>query len=110
MRHYTLTHQHSHLGVAFFSPTLATPVDLTTILEMLQATPTDAFLRAEARRLLAQAGEERVRALAGHADPTLAALALETPRPPLAHVRSRAMEVLSGLGALAGPERWRRGG
>lgn len=195
MRHYTLAHQHSHLGVAFFTPKLTPPVDIPTILEMVQTTPTDAFLRAEARRLLAQAGEERVRTLAGHADPTLAALALETvllhpdvehltdllehprlgelaaatplvflrsralpdaqihrawglalgaavfeaaplpeglpplpttpkslrptdartirtglslppaaPRPPLAHVRSRAMEVLYGLGVLAGPE------
>lgn len=78
MRHYTLTHHHSHLGVAFFSPRLAAPVDLTTILEMVQTTPKDAFLRAEARRLLAQAGQSAVRALAGHTNPNITALALET--------------------------------
>ncbi len=78
MHQYCLEHHHSHLGVAFFAPRLRPCPGLTAIIDLVAATPNDAFLRAEARRILATAGTKAIQDLAQHPDLSRAALALET--------------------------------
>jgi len=78
MNTYQLEHTGSVRGVGFFAPRLTSPLSRNALLEAVQATPNDAFLRLEACRALAAAGHDHVRHLASHPEPTLAALALET--------------------------------
>ena len=75
---YQLAHQESLLGVAYFTPTPAQPLTLEQCLEHIQGSPTDEFMRAHVRPLLAATGPETLSAMYSDASPVIRGLILET--------------------------------
>ncbi|MDP1136719.1 hypothetical protein Q6325_29145, partial [Klebsiella pneumoniae] len=73
-----LTHQDSLLGVAYFTPSPATPLTLEQCLEHVMGTPNDEFMRAHVRPLRAASGPEALSALYTGASSTVRSLILET--------------------------------
>ncbi|NLW81008.1 MAG: YcaO-like family protein [Desulfovibrionales bacterium] len=75
---YTLAHQDSMLGVAYFSPQPAEPLALEQCLDHVRRLSNDEFMRAHVRQLLARLDPDALRSLFVQGDAATRSLVLET--------------------------------
>lgn len=94
--HYSLSHQETQLGVAYFSPRPPATMTLEQCLEYIEQHPLDEFMRGHVRELLAHTGEPILCSLFDRGETLVRGLILETVllTPTLKHLWAEFQNVL----------------